>query len=177
MPQTRHLVITGLLGALTHGTTGLNAKFAAASGSYGLAPNLDFHWAPETRQLFIGFIEPDQLELSQISEFPAVILYTTSSENKLLEMPTKFSGPITAHIDVYLRFDVLRNSGGPEHDDTEKWANAVEDALIEALYAYTAWPGGVMFLREFRCDRDPVTLLGDGWAQRLPFEIPFEVTA
>lgn len=177
MPQTRKLVRDGIRGALAHQTTGFNSKFAALAGAYGLAPALSIHWDPLSRQVFQGFIGADLLDLSQIADFPAVVIYTSRAENQLLTMPTKFSGTITGHADFYLRFDLDRNSGGPERDDTDSWSDAVEDAVIEALHAYTGWSGGVAFLREFRCERDPVVLLGDGWAQRLPFEIFFEVTA
>lgn len=179
MPQTRKKVTDGLRAALAHGTTGLNVKFAAVAPTYGITPlsTVLIHWDPMSRQVFEGFITPEQIEISQIAEYPAIILYTSVSANELGTMPTKFSGMITAHADIILRFDVRQGTGGVEVDNTEPWANAVEDAVIEAIHGYDAWPSGVTPHREFRCERDPVTLLGDGWQQRLPFTFPFEVTA
>lgn len=181
MSQTRRIVRNALRDALAHATTGFNQKFGPLMAAYGTekyAFGIDFQ--PGSRNFFIGYLQPDQLEMAaQLAEFPALVIYTSSSENQLLSMPTTFSGFIVAHADFYLRYRLRDpgSEGGIEVDDTDSIGDAVEDAFYESLYAFTAWPTGVLFSRRIECSRDPVVLRDDGWEQGLPFVILFQVDA
>ena len=92
-----------------------------------------------------------------------------------------FSGQVLAHVDLFLRYRALtdtQHTGNAWGDtnDFEAIADAAEDALLESIDAQKATlrVAGYYWNGDYRLDRDPVTLHGDGHDQRLAFALGFE---
>lgn len=174
MPQIRRIIRERMVAALSDPSTGFNVKLGGIASDYGVDPfSIDF--LPGSRNFFQGFVDtPEVLDQIQITEFPAMLVYTSASENRIDAMPTKFSGTVVQHVDVWARFDLTQPTSGRERDNTEPIGDAVEDAIVEAIYLFQGW-GPATFGRQYRCDRGPLRILGDGWEQRYPFQFIFEV--
>lgn len=160
---------------MSNATTGFNARLATIAAGYGVTA-FTISWLAASKQFFQGYLDPAQLERSQLATFPAVALYTSLAEDAVEGQHFRlFAGPITAHVDFY-----RVSKAGIEVDDTESWADAVEDAVILALNdPVTGIYGqaGIAYKGEFRSPRESIQLLGEGWSQRVPIEIICEVQA
>ena len=155
--------------ALSAAVTGFNAQLAAIAAAYSIVP-YTIDWAAESRQTFQGYISPEQIDVSQIVEYPAVVLYTSDAINENFEKGHRFGGQVQAHMDWYLRFKT-----GIEVDDVESILDATEDAALEAINDYSAWPANVIYNRQFQVSRDAISLLGEGWEQRIAVQMLFHV--
>jgi|SRR6185369_741748 len=170
MVSTRKAVRDAIIAILAAPLTGFNAGLAAVASSYGVTP-FTIDWSAGSKQLFQGYLLPDQIELSQVIVYPACVAYTTFTQNQNLEKFRRFSGIVTLNLDFYVDFRT-----GIEVDQTDDLPDAIEDAItgiinqpLLNLPSNIAWNGGI------ECAREPVRLLQDGWFQRCPHQLIFEV--
>lgn len=173
MPQTRKKVRDAATAILGNDFTGFNARLESLIAEYNLPKDFRVDWDNNSVTFFQGYIDASQADGSQIASWPAVFVYTSNLVNENRQKPRTFSGTITLHIDVWLRF-----RDGVEQDDIESVCDAVEDAAISALYDDAAgWPPSVTPAAEYSVSKEPAQLMGDGWQQRIPIVIPVEVDA
>lgn len=175
MPQTRKTVRDALVSVLSNATRGFNVKLAALATAYAIdAFTID--WTTQSTSLFQGFLTASDVEVGQLAPDAAcpvgVLIYTTTSVGMALQKPSKFSGQIGAVVDFYIRF-----REGIEQDSIEGICDAIEDAALEALYDNAAaWPSNVLLSANVVVPKEPAELTGDGWQQRIPIVLIFEVT-
>lgn len=151
-------------------TTGFNATLASIAVSYGIAPFV-IDWVPPSRSLFQGFLFADQVLIAELIDFPACVLYTSASANQNFEKFRRFSGLITAHLDFY-----IDQGSGIEVSQTEDVPDAIEDVLIQIFNSPTVnLPSGIAWNGGIQSQRGPIRLVGDGYQQRIPFNLTFEV--
>lgn len=166
-----------MVAALADSTLGFNARLAAVAGEYAIQPfELDF--GPDSYNFLQAFYGvPEDVELSAIRQWPAMVLYTTNATRNGQQKSVGFSGSVQAHIDIYLRYRLRDETVVDiETRDPESIADAVEDALLSVFQRRgLAWPTGCTYNGDINCDRDPVVLYGDGYLQRLATQLKFEV--
>jgi hypothetical protein len=166
--------------ALSDSTTGFNAKLGALGQSYGIQP-FSLEFALPSRNVVYGFLTPDEVEVSQITDYPAAVIYSNESVDEKRLKPATFSGFVNLVIDLYFAFQKLDapdyGVNQPDFDgDFEKWLDAAEDAMVSCLKEGRTimQPLGVNYVN-YRADRDPIQSLGDGHFQKLTFTLGFEV--
>ena len=161
-----------MVAALSNGTTGFNAALGAIASTYDIPPfALDF--GADSANVVYGYLDPEEVEVSRVFEFPGLIMYSTESVDEHALKPAKFSGFVNTYLVFYLRYreldDIVNSGNMPDHGSNfEKYADAVEDAVNEALYNGRSIMAalGVNYI-EYRADRDPIQTLGDGHVQIL----------
>lgn len=145
-----------------------NTKLQALAIDYGIVP-FEIDWTSDDSRSFAQcFIEPDQVEASQILDFPGVTIYTTEAEDTGEPRGVPFYGAVILAIDFYvrLRLGVERN--------TEDLMDAVEDAVMSILNdPAVTWPPGVLFGRKTKAARNSVQPLSDGFQQLIRIESQF----
>lgn len=180
MANHRKLVREAIVSVLGNSSTGFNFQLADIAQSYGIQP-WEFDFGQNSRNVIAGYIDDAGVEVSRIFDFPGMIIYTTEAIHEAKVKPAKFSGFVGAIVTVYLRLQALDAVdlvvNRPDFDsDFEKWPDAVEDALHEALYA-----GRNLFRTAgctyslYRSDRTPIVESGDGHSQSVIFQLGFEV--
>lgn len=172
--QTRKLIRDAAVSRLSDATTGFNAAIAALASAYEITA-FTINWAAGSGSFVQMFLNPDQLDTSQILEYPALALYTSTARESTGDgnriTGAHFSGIIHLHLDFYIKFiDEI------EVDDTESIADAIEDAVLSVLHTPTAaWPANVTYNGDFEAPRESMVQLGDGYEMRVPFILTFEV--
>lgn len=180
MANYRKLVRYAIADVLASPTTGFNYQLAALASTYGIEP-WEFDFGRHSRNVIYGFLDDEGIDVSGIFNFPGLVICTTEAidEKKIRNM--KFSGFVGVTIGAYLRLQALDAEdmvvNRPDFDgDLEKWADATEDALQEALYAGRgAFQTAGCNYTLFRSDRSPIVARGDGHTQSLTFQLGFEV--
>ena len=143
---------------------------AATAGAYGITP-FTIDWAAGSKQLFQGYLLPDQIELSQVIRYPACVIYTTVTQNQNLEKFRRFSGIVVLNLDFYVDFKT-----GIEVDQTDDIPDLIEDVVTSIINSPTLnLPSNIHWNGGLECSREPVRLLQDGWFQRCPHLLTFEV--
>jgi hypothetical protein len=186
MPSTRQLARAKLVSILADPAVGFNVHLAAVAAQYGIAP-FEIDWAPGSPNFFQGFVAPGQIgdaDLIPAGDGVCVALYTSVSQtnsNDERQKPSIFSGKILLHADFYMLRKTLRllrqganlpsDSGG----DLEEFVDAIEDAFLTTVMARAVDWSPVSFNGDFSCAREPLVFNGDGWQQRLPFNLLCEV--
>lgn len=178
MPAPRKVVQDALLAALSHAAYGFNAQLASIASSYGI-DGFQISWASDSPNFFEGYIGPDQENISDLIESPAIVIYTsTVRAQPEMEKGREFVGLVNAHADVYLQFRPLKMAplgvSLPSVRRADAVFQAVEDAMIRTVNV-AAWPGSVLYNRDFQSDRDPLQYVGDGWQARVACQFLFEV--
>lgn len=174
MAITRKNVRDALNQALQHATNGFNAKLAAVAATYGIAA-FTIDWTAGSKKFFQGFLTPEAVDLSQVIEFPALILYTTTQASRAdREKFGKFAGDVSAQLDFYVEF-----RAGMETDLSDSYGDAIEDAILEVMAAnLSIFHGlGVYWNGDYEATRDPVVQFQNGWGQRIPITLTFSVHA
>ena len=173
MISTRKALRDAMKAVLSDATTGFNARLASSAVSYGITA-FTITWTTGSRNFFQGWLDPTDAEtISQLFADSALCLYTSSAVNEHRQKPSKFSGPIVGHVDIYLKF-----RDGIETDDTESICEACEAAVIECFAnPAAAWPANVTFGDQFNGQWGPIQLLQDGWMRVVPCAFVFEVNA
>lgn len=165
-----------LVSALSNGTSGFNAQLGSIAASYGImAFSLEF--GSGSKNVVYGYLDDQEVNVSQIFEFPGAIIYSTESINERKLKPARFSGFVNQFIVFYLRYrkydddDLMVNQ--PDFDgDYEKFADAVEDAMNEALEDGRPILSALnVNIENYRADRGPIQSLGDGHVQVLTFTL------
>jgi hypothetical protein len=165
-----------LVACLADGTTGFNAQLAALGQSYGITP-FALEFAKPSKNVVYGYMDDEEIQISQIFEFPGAVIYSTESVNERKIKPKTFSGFVNQFVVMYLRYrkyeddDLMVNQ--PDFDgDFEKFPDAVEDAMNSALEHGRSIMAnlGVNF-ENYRADRGPIQSLGDGHVQILTFTL------
>jgi len=174
MPETRKKVREAAVSVLSNATTGFNARVAAKATAYGItAYTID--WSAGSGSFFQAYVEPEDIDLTQIKQWPAVNLYTVGSFHEGRVFGRAFSGTIGLRVDLFLKL----RTGVEAGSEIERNFELAEDALITALrddltgiHAY-----GVSPLNQFDVPREAARLLGDGWLAAIPLLFPCEVEA
>ena len=175
MPQTRKTVRDALVSVLSNATRGFSVKLAAIAATYAIDP-FTIDWSSQSSSLFQGYLTSADVEVGQLAPEAAcpvgVLIYTTTSVGMALQKPSTFSGEVGAVVDFYIRF-----REGIEQDNIESICDAIEDAALEALYDNAAaWPPSITLSANVTVPKEPAELTGDGWQQRIPIILLFEVT-
>ncbi len=183
MADYKRVCRTALVAALSDGTSGFNANLSSIGQSYGIQPFfLEFNLP--SKNVVYGFLDPDDVDISEIWEYPGAIIYSTESLEEHRAKYSIFSGFVDEHVDFYLRQRKFedQNSGSNQPDfdgDYEKLADAIEDAFSEAVKRQ---PGRAIMAAygvnnvEYKVVRDPIQPPGDGYLQRIAFTLGMVVT-
>ena len=172
MAKIRKTLRDSLISVLGNPSNGFNPTLAAIAADYGITP-FAIDWTTGSKNLFCGFLPAGQIEISEIAEYPAFVVYTSNAENRHTNKPKTFSGPVVAHVDVYVKFTT-----GAEQHDTESVCEAIEDAIITCIERDSAaWPPSVGYTGQYTGFWTPITLLSNGWERIIPIEMLFEVNA
>lgn len=167
-----------LVSALSDATNGFNAQIGAIAAEYGITA-FELNFGADSRNVIYGYLEDDEVAISRIEEFPGAVIYTTEAIDENRPNRSKFfvAGQIAIYNRLRLLDDVDSGANQPDFsNDYEKWPDAFEHAMAEALHAGRSIMGplGVNYTL-YRADRDPITSTGDGHIQRLTFTLGFEV--
>jgi hypothetical protein len=163
---------------MSDGTTGFNASLATIGLSYGFQP-FALEFSLPSKNVVYGYLDPEEVEVSQIFEFPGCIIYSSESVDEKQLKPATFSGFVNQFIVMYLRYrkfdDVDLMVNQPDFDgDFEKFPDGVEDAMSAAIKTQAGRaimaPYNVNLV-EYRADRGPIQSLGDGHVQILTFTL------
>ena len=180
MANYRKVLRDALVAALSDGTTGFNAKLAALGQTYGIQP-FALEWGGNSKNVVYGYLDDEELDVSQIFEFPGAVICTTFAEDMRKIVGKTFSGTVGAAVVIYLRYQQLDapNYGTNQPDfsnDFDKYADAVADAFSGAIKdGRTHFRASNCLHSQYREDRSPVLNLGDGHTQTITFSLEFEV--
>ena len=165
---------------------GFNSTLAAKAVDYGV-PAFAIDFEPYSRNFVQAYVDPLAFESSNASiEPPGMVIYQTEAVDEKRQTNKAFSGFIAQHADVYLQYQALRDrvTSGNLVDqiqldyEPEVFCDCVEAAFLETLVspASLAIFSSVKISRtEYRADRDPITLTGDGMIQRVAITMGFIV--
>lgn len=176
MINARALVRAAVKGALTDPVDGFNANFAAIAAAYGVTA-YGVNFAAGSPDFVQSYLDPAAVEISRFLRTPlGMTLYTSSAVDGGGERSktSAFDGTVVCNIDVFLRFDEgIEDS----EEDTEAYADAVEDATLQAIHSNAAaFTGGpVHYNYEFSCSRDPIVQTEAGYEQRVAMQFIFSV--
>jgi len=170
----RKTIRDAIVAVLSAAGTGFNARLTASAVAYGIEPfSIDFTGADQNFALCK--IDPQNIELCSLLNFPAGCLYTDEAADSGLPRGITFSGEVIACLEFY-----LRQREGVEGFDSESLLDATEDAAMSAINSpAVSWPINstisVIFARKNSAERDHLIQLGDGFGQRIRMRILFEV--
>jgi len=181
MPNIYKAIRDAMVSCLADGTTGFNAQLDDIASAYGIT-SFAIDWTSDSRNFVQAYLDPEMLDVSRVCEFPAAVLYLAEAVNERREKYRSFSGQVLGHLDFYLRYRLLKdpqtagNDTPPSNDDYESAADAVADAAMESFIdgAATLRAAGALWSKEYRIDRDPVQLFGDGHGQRIAITLGFD---
>ncbi len=169
-----------VVAALSDSATGFNAQLGGISQDYGIAPFF-LEFTLPSRNVVYGYLDDEEVNVSQIFEFPGAIIYSTESINERRLKPARFSGFVNQYIVLYLRYRKLDDAdiqaNQPDFSgDLEKFPDAVEDAMNSSLEAGRAILAALgVNLENYRADRGPIQSFGDGHVQVLTFTLGMTV--
>lgn len=165
--QYRKVVRDAILQFLT---AGFNDAMIANAVIYGITPfRIDF--STSSRNFAIAHIAPENIEKSQLLEYPAGCLYTEAAQDTGIPRGLPFAGSVSACLDFF-----IRDRNGVEPFDSESFFDAIEDAVLTTLNnPALQWPVGVIFARQSVMHREYLIPLGDGFGTRIPIHLQFEV--
>lgn len=171
-----------LVSCLSDGTTGFNAQLAGLGAEYGIIP-FSLEFTSPSKNVVYGYLDDEEIQISQIFEFPGAVIYSTESVNERKIKGYRFSGFVNEFIVMYLRYrkyddaDLMVNQ--PNFDGNfEKFADAVEHAMNSALEDGRSIMAGLgVNYENYRADRGPIQSLGDGHVQILTFTLGMVVHA
>jgi hypothetical protein len=180
MANYRKKVRDALVSVLDASGTGFNAQLGAIGSSYEVQP-FDLDFGAQSPNVVYGYLDEEEISVSRMFQFPGAVIYTTEAVRENRNKFSPFSGFVVAVMTVYLRLraldDIDTGANRPDFsNDFEKWADAVDDAVHESLFAgRSLFSAAGVNLTEYRSDRDPVLSTGDGHIQRVNFTFGFEV--
>jgi len=180
MANYRKKVRDALVAALDEQASGFNAQLGAVAISYEIQP-FDLDFGAQSSNVVYGYLDDEEINVSRMFTFPGAVIYTTEAVRENRNKFSSFSGFVAAVMTVYLRLraldDIDTGANRPDFsNDYEKWADAVEDAVHQAIFDGRAiFQAAGVNLSEYRADREPVLSTGDGHIQRLNFTFGFEV--
>lgn len=154
---------------------GFNSGIAEAAAAYGVAPfSIDF--SDSSQSLWIGRLNPDDVELSSLMEFPGATIYTNDVQDgsPRIIQGIQFSGMLMGCVDVY-----VRPREGRERFDSEALMDMTEDVILSLFRAWT-WPlsnaASVVYSRRAAAQKGRFIELADGYAQSLSIQAEFGVS-
>jgi len=166
MAQISARARAALLGALS---ARFNPLLSALAGDYGVDPfTLDFISVPKSQNVFLGAIDPSDLEATTVYKLPVLAVYTSASVNQRKQLPATFAGIVRMGADVALSW-----RGGSAQQDFESLGDAIEDVMNQ-IANELAQAGWVVTMS---MDRSPVKRGQQNWYQLLRFSFLFEVLA
>jgi hypothetical protein len=167
----RKIVRDAILACLS---AGFNAAIATLAPTYEVdAFELDF--TESSQNVWIGRVNPEEVELSSLMEFPGMTIYTDAVQDGSPRIihGFQFSGALMGCVDVY-----IRPREGRERFDSEAMLDMAEDAILGLFGAYT-WPatsaGTVIYSRRATGQKGRLVPLADGFGQSVSVQAQFEV--
>jgi hypothetical protein len=180
MSNYRKATRDALVAALSDDTTGFNAQLASLGQTYGIQP-FALEWGDGSKNVTYGYLDEEEVDVSQIIEFPGAVICTTFAEDKRRIVGKTFSGTVGAAVVLHLKYQQLDapqyGTNQPDFsNDVDKYADAVADALSSALKDGRGLFAGTNVLpSKYREDRSPIRSTGDGHTQTITFSLEFEV--
>lgn len=148
-------------------SSGFNPTFVAIAAVYGVTP-FAIDWSISSRNFAQCFVAPENIEASQILDFPGVTVYTTDDEDQGEPRGVPYKGDLILSVDFYVR---LRQ--GAERN-TEDLMDAVDDSVISVINnPAVTWTPGILFSRRSKGTRNPLQPLSDGFHQLVRREFQF----
>lgn len=172
MPQITKKVRDAVRTRLADPVGGFNAHLAAVAPTYGVQA-FTIDWTAASKRFFQGFLNPDDVDQSAVSNYPLVMLYGLSSGNENRQKFSLFSGTVALGLDFHLTWragNALRNF--------EDLCDAVEDAVYRTFNdpAWAASYGAPLaYNGEIVLSRRPIELAGEHWRQTILFRLTFQV--
>lgn len=154
---------------------GFNDSISTLSGLYGV-PAFALDFSEESQNVWIGHVNPEEVELSALVEFPGATIYTDDVKdgNPRMVRGLQFSGALIGCVDIY-----VRPREGRERFDAESVLDMAEDAVLGLFAAYT-WPvsstATVVYSRQAACQKGRLIPLADGFGQSISIQAQFEVS-
>jgi hypothetical protein len=131
----RKTVRDAIISVLADPATGFNTRLNASAVEYGIT-SFAIDWSGAAGNFALSYIDPANIEICELLNFPAACLYTDEAADTGLPRGITFSGQVIACLEFYQR---LRK--GIESFDTESLTDAIEDATMSALNdPVVAWP-------------------------------------
>lgn len=151
-----------------------NSTLGSLASAYGIVPfTLDFTNASDN--FLVAALDPRNIELCGLQWSEEMnaggCLYTSDVLNDGDPKQFNIAAKLFAHVDLY-----VRQRTGIEGSDTEDQFDAIEEAVVAIMQNLSnAWPGGVIYTRNFAAAREYLIPLSDGFATRIPMKFLFEV--
>jgi hypothetical protein len=155
--------------------SGFNSAIAEASATYGVTA-FDVDFSDGSQSLWIGRLNPEEVELSSLMILPGMTIYTDDMQDgsPRIIQGMQFSGSMMGCVDFY-----VRTREGRERFDSESLLDMVEDVILTLFRAYT-WPisatASVVYSRRAAAQKGRFIELADGYAQSLSVQAQFEVS-
>lgn len=175
--------LTAMRAALSDAATGFNAKLAALAPARGIDP-FEIDWSDTSDNFIQAFIDPAQIDVSEVMEFPACVIWASSPRQFPAGTRTigpMFDGEVTGHVAFALRHRPVKYSdieaeGASAAKNLEKLRHAVIRAAMEAFHAVDEWPEGVGYHGLVATADYPFELTGDGWEAVVEMQFMFDVS-
>jgi hypothetical protein len=178
MPQVSYLVRQQVVARLSNPTTGFNFWLAAACATQTPAPTpFVIDWTASSTNFWQSNISAEALDESSPDEGTLCMVYGEGFRNQTgtVQKFAVFSGT--------LEIEVCFELGWPQSNapnDTEGLADATDDAMIQTFNSaayFGAFSNGVIYNGLIDGGRGPLRPSGEGWRQRLPYRLTFELVA
>jgi len=178
MPQVSYLVRQQVVARLSDEESGFNFWLTQACAGEDPSPTpfvVDFSLT--STNFWQSNITAEALDMSSPDQGTLCMVYGGGFQNQTgtVQKFAVFSGTL----DVCVDFEI----GWPESydpNDTESLADAVDDAMIQSFNSaayFGSFSDGVIYNGLIRGDRHPMRPSGEGWRQRLPYRLTFELQA
>lgn len=181
----RQVIRAGIVAALTARFNSINVALAN-SVTYGVPP-LEIDFSENSNNFVQGYLDPIDFEASTAAiQLPGMVLYGVEAVDEKNIKSSKFSGTVVYRIDCYLRYRALRDNETASNSisevqatrQLEVFADCAEDSMLSTLAdpATLTEFSELQFSRtEYKAERDPVDLFGDGFLQRVAFALGFKI--
>ena len=168
----RKVVADAMLACLSAGFNETVADLAAEYETETIS--LDF--SSESKNVVLRRVNPAQLEISGLVEFPGMAIYTEDVRDGYpnIVKGMRFCGEVTGAVEIF-----LLTREGAEEADVERQIDIIEDAVLGLYSAYT-WPvssaASVVYSRQSVSSRGEFMELADGYAQSITISARFGVS-
>lgn len=174
--NARAIVRETAITILADGAEGFNAYMQSLTVGTGVTPfTIDFLSGPASRNFLRSYIDPADVNGSELLDFPAIAVYIGKQLETRKVKSQKFSGMVQLRIDAYVMYRALTDRqtgdnsiGRTEARETELTADVVCEALTECLYkGRGVFQGAGVTPLGIQIEPAPVEPLADGYLQRI----------
>lgn len=183
MPDSRKLVRDAIRAALADVTSGFNVRWPDIATTYGCAKyGVDrflIDWNAASRNFaFANYGTWEDVDDSTLREPFMVTAFTTALGSFRNGKFEHFNGEITANVVCWIKISGRVNTTvGMEIDDSESLLDAIEQTIADVFTNAQLDFGdsAIVFDGTYSSQREPILLLNDGWAARVPMQFVFEI--